>query len=189
MRENKGFITACCLLWGSLLIMVCIRDSDIGFLLGIVVLPISIISWLVLSGIAAYKVLMNNYLPWEKRVIPLYFSVAPLFALFLIGGIMSELQEENTWLIITNADFRGSNNFRFMKNGEYSSWRDSPLGRSAEESGHYERQDSVLTLHSATKYGKSQEFELVIRPYSEFERQQSSSHITLVSLDTIARSY
>lgn len=183
MRENKGFINACCLLWGSLLVMVCIRDSDIGFLLGIVVIPISIISWLVLSGIAAYKVIVNNYLPWKKRVVPLYFSVAPLFALFLIGGIVSELQKENTWLTITNADFHGSNNFQFMKNGEYSSWRDSPLGRSAEESGHYERQDSVLTLHPEPKDGKAQEFQLAIRPYSEFQRQQSSSHITLVTLN------
>ncbi len=137
MRENKEFIINCCLFWTILFSVSYITDSDNDFFLLLLVVPISIISWLILSGVAVYRFLVRSYLPWETRLIPLYFSVAPVIALFMIGAVTSAIREDSTWLVITNADFRGSNNFRFMKDGEYSSWRDSPLGRSAEESGRY----------------------------------------------------
>ena len=188
MQENKNFIVVCCLFW-TFFLVIALLANDINILFGIILVPVLILGWFALFLVAIFRLFSQSYLPWEKRLVPLSFSIIPVFVLLLIGEIKKELREEATWLTITNADFHGSNNFQFMKNGEYSSWRDSPLGRSAEESGHYERQDSILILHPDPKDGKVHEFKLAIRPYSEFKRQQSSQHIILVTLDTSVRDY
>lgn len=183
MRENIGFIIACGLLWASVLVVGCVGDSDAGFLLALFLVPVTLIGLIVLFVIAIVRLFLHPQLPLSRRAVPLCFATVPVLLYATVRTGLNRINEADTWLTVQQYDFRGSNNFQFMKDGQYTSWRDSPLGRSAEESGRYERQDSILTLHPEPKTGKPLVFKLAIRPYSEFKRQQSNPHIKLVTLD------
>lgn len=189
MQENSGFIVACGLLWASVLILICAGESDAGFMLTLLLVPAILIGWVVLLVIALSRLLVRTQLPLSKRAVPLWFATVPALTYFILGIGFSEIKKENTWLTIKQYDFSGSTNFRFMKDGTYSQWRESPLGSSAEGDGRYERQDSILTLHPQLKSGNAQGFKLIIHPYSLFRRNHSSSDITLVSLDTTVQHY
>jgi hypothetical protein len=189
MRENSGFITACGLLWVSVLILVFVDESDASFVLTLLLLPATLIGWVILLVIAVVRFLWRTQLPLPKRAVPLWFAICPVLVYATIRTGLNKIREENTWLTIKSYSFSGSDNFRFMKDGTYTQWHDSPLGSSAEKSGSYERKDSILTLHPEPKAGKAQELKLAIRPYSKFGRQPSGSHATLITLDTTAREY
>ncbi|MGI4832293.1 MAG: hypothetical protein ACRYFK_02415 [Janthinobacterium lividum] len=190
MQENKGFIIVCCLLWASVFTILGLgNNSDIGFVLTLFLLPATLIGLIILFVIAVIRLFLRTQLPLAKRAVPLWFSTVPVLAYCIIGFGLQEIRKENTWLTIKQYDFKGAENFQFMKNGTYTQWRESPLGSSAKGNGRYEHQDSILTLHPDLKEGTSQIFKLAIRPYSEFKRQQSSPHLILVTLDTTVRNY
>ena len=189
MRENSAFIIACCLLWTSILVLVCTNESDAGFMLTLFLVPAILIGWVALLVIAISRLVRRTHLPLPKRAVPLWFATVPLLSYAAIRTGLNEITKENTWLTINQYDFSGSTNYRFMKDGEYASWRDSPLGMSGKESGRYERKDSVLTLRPKSKNGKARVLKLIIRPYSSLKKQRPIPPIRLVSLDTTARSY
>lgn len=189
MRENSGFIIACGLLWATVLVAVCIEESDTGSLLVLFLVPVVLLGFVLLFVIAVVRLFMHRQLPLSKRAVALWFATVPVLTYVIIGTILTEIKKENTWLTIKRYDFQGSTNFTFLRNGEYNSWRDSPLGMSAEESGRYERQDSILILHPESKDGKTQTFKLIIHPYSEFKKPHANSAITLTSLDTTVKGY
>jgi hypothetical protein len=184
MRENKGFITACCLLWTCVLAIGCFGETGIGFLLVLFLLPVTIISWAVLLIIAVGKFFLRGYLPWEKRLVPFYFLIVPIFVWFVTGTAAREIDKESTWLVIKMYNFTGSENFKFKKDGSYSQWRDSPLGSSSKATGRYERRDSILTLYPQVETRTGQAIRVAIRPYSEFKKAHASSSIFLALLDT-----
>ena len=179
MRENIGFISVCGLLWVGVLVIACVESLDAGFFLTLFFLPAVLIGWVVLLVTAIVRLCLHTQLPLSKRAVPLWFATVPvlLYATVRIG--LNRINEANTWLTVQQYDFSGSTNFTFLKNGEYNSWRDSPLGRSTEGRGRYERQDSILVLHPESGGA----FKLPIRPYSEFKRQQANPHTNLVTLD------
>ena len=179
MRENIGFIIACVLVWACALAVWLIGDSDAGFLLSLLLVPVTLIGLVVLFGVAVVSFFLRPQLPLAKRAVPLWFATVPILLFAIVGTIRTEMHDRNTWLTIQQYDFHGSANFTFLKNGEYESWSDSPLGRSAEEGGRYERQDSILVLHPAA----GGTLKLAIRPYAEFERQRNTPHIKLVTLE------
>ena len=179
MRENIGFIIACVLVWACALAVWLIGDSDAGFLLSLLLVPVTLIGLVVLFGVAVVSFFLRPQLPLAKRAVPLWFATVPILLFAIVGTIRTEMHDRNTWLTIQQYDFHGSANFTFLKNGEYESWSDSPLGRSAEEGGRYERQDSILVLHPAS----GGTLKLAIRPYAEFKRQRNTPHIKLVTLE------
>lgn len=118
MHENRGFITICCVIWVCALAIVCFGDeSTIGFLLTIFLLPTVIIGWVVLLAIAIFRLFSRSPLPWKKRLVPLWFLTVPLLASSIIGMTLGEIDKESTWLVIRMHDFRGSENFKFKKDG------------------------------------------------------------------------
>jgi len=189
MRENKGFILACCLLWASVLAISYFGESDAGFLLALFLVPLTLIGGVVLIAVAVIRLFTRHNLPWQKRLVPVYFSTIPVLAWVVLGTAFAELDKESTWLVVKKYDFTGSENFKFKKDGTYAQWRKSPLGSSSKRAGNYERRDSILTLHPHSENTTGQEVKLVIRPYAEFTKSHASSAITLVALDTTVQHY
>ncbi|RZK16296.1 MAG: hypothetical protein EOO56_20255 [Hymenobacter sp.] len=141
-----------------------------------------LVSWLGLLVLGAYRIIKRHYLPWQRRLMPLWLVLIPL-ATATGYGFASALASARTWLLVESYDFTGSDNMLFKKDGEYQYWRGSPLGRSAVVRGHYERRDSLLLLKPTTDASVHPIAKIAIRPYLPFQRRENPL-VRLVALDS-----
>ncbi|MGI4874011.1 MAG: hypothetical protein ACRYFX_22860 [Janthinobacterium lividum] len=187
MKENKGFAIACGLLVSSLLFVAYNAEHSNSFF-GLILCLASISCWLGLFLLAIYRVLKRSFLPWEKRLAPVYLVCMPFVVLLAWSSCEELINSGQEWLSVESYDFTGSDNLLFRKDGEYKYWRNSPLGSSAKVYGRYERRDSLLILQLDSEKALPPIARLVIRPYAQFGTQREKSSTRLFVLDSAGNS-
>jgi hypothetical protein len=183
MKENKGFSIVCFLLAASFFITL-YADKDDDSVLPLLFIPVAFISWLLLFGIAIFRIIKRTYLPWKNRIVPLYLLFLPFGFIILSGICISLVVHRQDWLLVERYDFTGSDNMLFGKDGEYQYWRGSPLGRSAVVRGRYERRDSLLIIQPNSDVTMQTVAKIAFRPYLPFQ-QRKNSIVRLVALDSL----
>ena len=179
MRENKGFLSACCLLSLAWVYMAYDADHEnslLAMLLGVGSIP----TWLGLFVLAAHRIIKRTYLPWHKRVAPFWLLLTP-FAVAAGYEYTTRLLSSPDWLLVEDYDFTGSDSMLFKHDGEYQYWRNGPLGRSAIVRGHYARHDSLLIMQPDAGASAPGIATVAIRPYSSFQQLHPAAR--LVALD------
>lgn len=187
MLQNKGFTALCCLF--GIGTIRSIYASQWNWVITDVFMGIAITLFGFGLFIAAtVRVFQRNYPPRHQQFIPLYIWLGTVTLCLGYNEWVNRLDNEPTWLRISNGGGVGSVSFDFKKNGQYCYWDGSPFGVSRGY-GRYSRRDSLIWLYPlpSPEPTNTQERLLVIRPFSLAKGLGFDTMATVVPLDSAGK--